>query len=520
MGHLPSLPSGPLEWRPCRCEGSDEFRHVGRECTLSAVTGRDTRRHRTSKTDTAIPRERLLTPRQFVAVLTLIVIAAAAVRVAAALGELWLDEIWSLNMSRLLTGPASVLTDLHHDNNHHLNTLLLRLLPEQAGFVLYRLHSLAAGVGTVVVSMAIARRAGQLAAIAAGVIAGASFVLILYSSEARGYSLAVFFAFLAVLIAERFMATDKPKWALAFALVTVAGLLSHLTFVHAYVGLLAWTGWRLRFRDTGRTWVKAAALLHLAPLLTLAVLYWIDVRHLQFGGAPVRSLGSVVASALSLSWSGLDVTVLALAAIALGIAALRELRRSGSDLWILFLVTMVSPAATLFLVETDQLFERYFVVSLSFLMLSLSWLVARVGRRSVTAAVVLLAGYVLANSVNTLALLRYGRGSYQPVLATIVARTVRPVITVSSDDDYRHGVMLNFYRSRVRGAEQMQYQSGAVLLPPGPEWVLKQSQKPGFEPAPTIRPGEGYEYRLIEFHRSAILSGWHLALYHNVQDGR
>src|SRR5678815_3319816 len=77
-------------------------------------------------------------PRAFAIAMGVVVLVGAVLRIWAARGELWLDEIWSFRVVHLLSGPAGILTGLHHDNNHHLNSLYLYFLPETTHWMLYR----------------------------------------------------------------------------------------------------------------------------------------------------------------------------------------------------------------------------------------------------------------------------------------------------------------------------------------------------------------------------------------------
>src|SRR5262245_41533068 len=74
---------------------------------------------------------------------------AVVLRFGASFDQFWLDEIWSWMMAVQLKSPLEVITRLHHDNNHHLNTLVLYLIGKNAPFYLYRLPAVLAGVGTV-----------------------------------------------------------------------------------------------------------------------------------------------------------------------------------------------------------------------------------------------------------------------------------------------------------------------------------------------------------------------------------
>lgn len=112
---------------------------------------------------------------------------ALALRVAGAQGDLWLDEIWSL--AHVDGGsPIDVFTSIHHDNNHHLNSLWLVLVGSHQPPMLYRVPAVAAGTATVLL-LASMRPGGRVAA----VLAASSSFLVHYDSEARGYALAALF---------------------------------------------------------------------------------------------------------------------------------------------------------------------------------------------------------------------------------------------------------------------------------------------------------------------------------------
>ena len=80
---------------------------------------------------------------------------SAGLRLLAARGDLWLDELWSLSFARQMTSPLDVWTAIHHDNNHPLNTLYLfvvvHLVGAHASPMLFRLLSLVSGAAMLVV---------------------------------------------------------------------------------------------------------------------------------------------------------------------------------------------------------------------------------------------------------------------------------------------------------------------------------------------------------------------------------
>ena len=458
----------------------------------------------------------------FVAIGAALVLAGATLRVLAAQGELWLDELWSFRLVHTLTEPAGIFTRLHHDNNHHLNSLYLWFVAESPVWIRYRLHVVVAGIATLVLAAVLARREGGRApAIGVTLLLSGSFLMVLYASEARGYALAVCFAFSAVLLAARFLENGRYVWAASYNIVVVLGILSHLTFLHALMGLMVWTAWRA-VRQDGRVnaW-RAVATLHLVPLTALAVLYWLDLRHTIVGGGPVFGTWTVMARALSLCVGGPDggpwlVPAASIAAIA-GVLSIGLVRRSGSDLWVLIAVTaVVAPALTLLTVDTTLLFERYFLVAAAFLTFSFAWLLAAAVRRSYLLGAALALAFLVPNATRIARLIDLGRGAYLPAVQHMIAGATQHPVTVGSDHDFRNGRLVEFYRQFVPGGAGLEYHSSIEWAPAGPEWMLVHSQDHAFAPRTDLALTGGRRYRLAAFYPTAGVSGWHLAVYHNV----
>src|SRR5262249_4135081 len=144
----------------------------------------------------------------------LLVAAAATLRGAASSGDLWLDEVWSVEVAQRLHSGLGVFTEIHQSNNNHLNTLFLYLLGKQSNLFVYRIPCVIAGVAAVLVAGHIGLRRGGVEAILAMVLTAFSYPLIHYSSEARGYGLAVLFDLLAFDFLESYFMA-KSVWKLA-----------------------------------------------------------------------------------------------------------------------------------------------------------------------------------------------------------------------------------------------------------------------------------------------------------------
>src|SRR5262249_32168796 len=82
------------------------------------------------------------------------VVLGAVLRLCAARGDLWLDEIWSLDLARAAPRALDVIWGLHFDNNDYLNTLWMRLWGDDGSALVQRALSVATGAGLVALGAA------------------------------------------------------------------------------------------------------------------------------------------------------------------------------------------------------------------------------------------------------------------------------------------------------------------------------------------------------------------------------
>ena len=110
------------------------------------------------------------------------------VRVFAAHNDLWFDEVWSLQLLRERGHSfADVFTNIKHSNNHHLCSLWMWLVGQNASALVYRLPSVLASIGTIVLAGLIGLRQSRLAGCVAVILTSWSYLLIHFGTEARGY---------------------------------------------------------------------------------------------------------------------------------------------------------------------------------------------------------------------------------------------------------------------------------------------------------------------------------------------
>lgn len=433
-----------------------------------------------------------------------LLIVAALPRLIAIGDDFWLDEIWSLRFAGVMQSPLDVLfrAELQHDNNHPLNTLWLYALGESDGWIAYRVPALVAGLAAVALAIVAGARRSRVEGLVAGLLFATSYLMIAYSTEARGYSLAITFALAAMLLFER--AAERPGWwpVAGFWIAAMLGFLSHLSFGHAYFALLGWSAWRvLCSAGERRTQAVRLAALHLVPLAFLVALYLVFVRGMQIGGGPTLSVVEVLTRTVTWTLGGPVNPVVALVSGGAVVAALVTntvwSRRAGSDRWVFDVAAIVvAPAATLVVLRPEFLAPRYFLLAVTFFLLVWARVVARllVNRRLWIAGCALLVLYVGANAIHVVPFLRLGKGEYTAALQYMAAHTAGETISVARYPDTASPMILQYHSRRPLSGKQVKYFRHTRLPRGGVEWYVVNVQLGQPEPAPRLRLGQhGYE---------------------------
>ncbi|HEY4309086.1 MAG TPA: glycosyltransferase family 39 protein [Pirellulales bacterium] len=457
-----------------------------------------------------------------------VIVMAAVIRLWAAIGDLWLDEIWSYGLANLVDSPWKIFTQIRHDNNHHLMSVWIYHLGIDGRSLVARAPSLVAGIGTILLAAQFARRWGQREMLAAAVLTANSYVMINYSSEARGYALAGFFAIAAFLVLERSLDTRHKSHFALFWLLVVLGFLSHLTFLHFYCGALAWSALRSR-RESGtwRKWIALMARCHAVPVAFLIAFYFSSVQGMEIGGGDRPSTIVVILKAMSLAVGGTprpstDQLLIAFLATGGGIAAIVSLFRGKSELWALFLTTIyLSPLFLLIEQPRSGLFVRYFYINILFYLLLISYLLGRLSLAGSpgTFACLALTASIMAGNVSRLREFSDGRrGEYLAAVRYIVDHSTEPEVEVGVDHA-RTRLVLHFYSGSMAANRTLKASEAAPAPSPQDEWYITHQENPAQQPAPEIQDTQGETFELAQVFRHSGLSGFDWALYHRVLPG-
>lgn len=384
--------------------------------------------------------------------LAAIFVAAVGCRLAAARGELAFDEIWTWNLVAGTTGGViEILLMMRLDNNHILNTLVMYAIGLNAEPWVYRLPAVVASSVGLVFGYLLARRRGAGPAVL--ILLGASYVLILYGSEARGYAYLTGSTLAAWWILEEYL--ERPLlWSrAAFALASALGLLSQLPFAFAYSGFFVYSVLRL-YRK--RHWVQAVVMLHAWPIVAIVAIYVAYVMDLVKGGGDKLPFWETLVAAFSLMAGGPQrgtaaIFAASVAALLLTVSLVSEFRIDRARGFLYLTAMFVAPAGVIMLSGFEYVYPRHFLVPMIFGYVAVGCQFARwfqgalAGRVAVAG---LLTAYVAFNAVPVVRLIENGRSLDAAALLWIADHSDGPQVTISGDHDFRVGFPFPYHLIR------------------------------------------------------------------------
>jgi len=408
-----------------------------------------------------------------------IILAATAVLALAAMGELWLDEILSLQWAKEAASPLDLLRIYRHDNNHPINTLWLFLLGPERMALTYRTLAIFSGSLSLVllyVTTAKLNPEGRLFTLALG---AGSYAWILYGSEARGYAPALACSLGACWIIFRTDGKASAGWVILFWIVSITAVLAHATAVYPLAALGGWFVFcRMAERQPWRQVISATIAWFMLPAIATAAYYLYFLRPMMVAGGPIQSGWSIAADFFGYGF-GLPVRgVWLLSGPLLGTVSLLAGLRWGNfaipHIRIFFiLVLAIFPFAGLLAAKDNFLCFRYFLVCLPFALMLIGALFARLAGSGI-AGKILVGGVMLAllgtQVPRMAALVTLGRGSCRNVLARIASAPPGSQ-TVISEHELMLGLVMEFYRARDPKLGTIRYLPGWIQPSIVPEWV-------------------------------------------------
>ena len=456
-----------------------------------------------------------------------------ALRVFAAHNDLWFDEVWTLKLLReRVHSFGDVFINLKHSNNHHLCSLWMWLVGQNASAIVYRLPCVFASIGTIVLAGLIGLRQSRLVGCIAVILTSWSYLLIHFGTEARGYSMVIFFALLAWYALQEFEQRRSWFWIIVFWSAVVMGFLAHLEFVVCLAGLVVWSLWR--FTRNPSMWRRALLdlfALFTVPAVLLLVFYFVSIRGMEVPGGPTYRFLPLLIKTASYTvggpGSGVVAGIIALLAVAALCVAMIYLKYDGDDRWIFYAVVFITPLVLVAIARPEQLYVRYFMISVAMSLLlfsSASALTSCRGATGLAIGFVVLAFYVTGNAANTMNLFRFGRGQYLTALRFIETNSKDKKILVSSSSDLGNGALVNYYKQYLDRPNDLKYVDQETLRKDyvrtggrslGAEWLILHLHDFTKPPA-RVADEYGNGYQLVTVYQYSDLSGSSWLLYHNL----
>lgn len=453
------------------------------------------------------------------------IVLFGVLRLASSLDNFYIDEIWSFFFARQMTSVADAFR-LNHDNNHIINTVYLYLIGKepfflsgQPTFIPHRLLSVITGTISLWLIWKIALKKGRVEAFTAIILAGLSYPLIIYSSEARGYGPGMMFALASFLAALEYLSGKGILTAVLFWLAAVLAFLSHSSFIFVYVAILAWSVLEGARRSPIPEAAKRLALLHLFPLAFLAVYYLMFLKGMVYGGGetgqPWKEVLLTASMAMGLASGGFAGYASLAAVLILSAAGLLAVKKDGDGEHVFYILAIfIVPALIISIMKPEFLYFRYFLVCFPFFYLLASRSLSGLYRKSPWGKAGFFAAIALFGVFNiwkTAGLIRDGRGAYSEAVEFMAKSTPGQEVRVGSDHDFRNGLVLGFYSGFFR-EKRIVYLDSEARKEAVPDWLIRHSVDKGYKP-PAYLFDSGERFTLEQSYGFAGVSGWSWFLY-------
>jgi len=304
----------------------------------------------------------------------------------------------------------------------------------------------------------------------------------------------------------------------------VLGFLAHLEFAVCFAGLFVWSLWRFaHYRPKWRQGVLDLFALFTVQIVLMLVFYFVAIRRTELGAGPKYQLVPLLIKTASYMLggpaSGQAAGIVALLAAAAICMVLIWLMSNRDDDWIFYAVVILAPLGLIAIRRPEQLYVRYFMISVatSLVLLPSGYeALLRRGLAGLGVALALLAIFVAGNAAKTINLLRFGRGQYLSALHFMEINSDGREVVITSDHDFRNGMLVNYYKRYLERPDHTHYLDGATLHE---EYVLTKGGSLGAEwlilhrfdltkQAERLTDVYGNSYQLVSIYRYSDLSGW------------
>ena len=390
---------------------------------------------------------------------------------------LWFDEIWSLKHADSMTNTWSVFT-LHHDNNHYLNTLWLRLLDTNASVYLLRLPALLCGITLPFLITWWARKSSAREGVIIASLLSVSFLFIKTSIEARGYAPMLLCGFIAYLLMIQLLQKPTKKTALLYGVTISIAFLWHLTvlFLFMALGILA-TFVLINSKDAKKMFTHLF-IAHSIPLVTIVLLYSIDIRYFDFGvqiGIPLDEALEIIIGAIVGPYPAGKITAITECGILLIlIRHFDRLLHTDSEAFVFKTsILFLAPVLGLIIYLPTMLTVRMFLFPLLFVLILLKQELKHMHHIVVIIIVFL---YSFGNIYGLHSDIENYRITYVKEFAYVLNESAPDVPTIGSSSDLMMEMLLYQHHRTHNTNEEIIFIPEKEFLKQKPEWLFIQTR--------------------------------------------
>ena len=432
----------------------------------------------------------------------------------ASLTPFWLDEIFSVDLVSHFDSILQVFTT-KHDNNHILNSLFLYLAGDSSSYISYRLHNIIISIILLLVMLRICgfdsssdnnRGRKYLDILTIGFLSS-SFLMNVYSTEARGYSLLMLFSTLAFYYYRRVNNNVTSTGIIKLNLSLILGLLSQPAILFL---ILAFVISSLK---------NIKVLFSLVPAVVfMGVLYFVFYKGIDSAALPDTTLFKTMLSFFSLLSGGPSYTkyvnteyYLSFAFALLSILSIAySFYRFKSERIFILSLYLISPLLYVSIFGGTQLAERYFLSSAVIFYYYLARNCFDDNGRFLTKALPCVALVFLMNLYNSVDFIKNGRSQFNKIINLIPKEN--KAISIGGDYDFRIKRIYDFYAGRL-DYSAFNYLENATKDPSqNPDYIISHHIDRNYQPIMVWKKGDK-TYNLVGALPGSYLSSLSFYLY-------
>jgi hypothetical protein len=368
------------------------------------------------------------------------------------------------------------------------------------------------------------------------ILIATSYPVILYCTEARGYSLTVLMSVIAYLSLRHLIKSPSDSKAMfAFSIASIIGCISHAIYILFLAPAVAWIGYCIITSTMRSDSQKLLRIALLPPVLVATVLTATFYTGMEIGGAPLLPYLEVAASTISVAFGGEPLSASSPAvtgwsifwAVFMSTVCLSELfmwLRSKDPRAVLVALILITPWTAVAVLQPHFILPRYFLIQVVFAYLLMARFLCRLlGRNFVGkgVAVLMLLSIVIANTRHTYQLWSLGRSHFLQIFhsASTAPSVGGETPSLGGDQDFQNSLRLRYAKVRILGLVPLQYRRPLAYVQSyrtsheKPLFIVRETLDAFEVLPPSFTLPSGATYNLIRTFKAPPLSSSHVYVY-------